>query len=481
MGMKCSILFTSILISMVLLSSISFAQVAVYVSNPNIVINSSETKIVEITVQNKGSPDKFSLRVFPPFAESGNGQVTANLDKTVADIDYNQNITFELAFSAQPCIADYVTNVFTVTASSIINSNIQSNDTIRVTTMRSFPVCISKVTLTGDTLVPDQVLTITAQINNPSDIASTAFQLLTNIENARGTVVKSFQNNIDIIQGKSSKTIAIDYKIPQEIGYGRFNIELVLQNTLNKEVSTNVLSFVVQQFENPTAQKSVKFGILTQDIFLKVRNDGNAPVNASTSETVPVFLKTFINMIDKPDSEQTVGSNVIYTWLFYNLQPGEEKTIEYQINLWQIVLIIVLIIIAVADAFTYDFTIRNIKKHKLFGPLAGTKEVTITLEVRNRTRHPIHDVSIRDFLPSFATVIDKFETVKPLIRKVAGGTEIIWKFDTLRSMDDRVLTYRIRPTMEILGEIKLPKAVIRYSDRKKQLKKIISKSVSIKV
>jgi hypothetical protein len=466
---------------MVLFSSTGFAQVAVYVSNPNIVINSSETKTVEITVQNEGAPDKFSLRIFPPFAQSGNGQVTVNLDKTTATIDSNQNATLELRFSSQPCVADYVTNIFTVTASSIVDSSIQSNATLRVTTMRKFPVCISKLSLTKDTLLPGQTLTITAEIDNPSDIASTAFQLLTNIKTITGAVVKNFQNDIDIIQGKSSKTITINYQIPQQIGYGRFNVELVLQNSLNREVSINVLSFVVQQFENPTAQKSVKFGILTQDIFLKVRNDGNAPVNASTSETVPAFLKTFITTIDKPDSEQTLGNSVIYTWLFYNLQPGEERTIEYQINMWQIVLIIVLIIITIAYAFTYVFTIRIVKKHRLFGPLAGSKEVVVTLEVRNRTRHPIRDVYVRDFLPNFATVVEKFETVKPTVRKVAGGTEIIWKFDSLKSMDERVLTYRIKPTMEILGEIRLPKAMIRYSDKKKQLKKVISKSVSIKV
>jgi len=479
--MKAGVLLVSTIISIVLFSSISLAQISVYVSNSNVVVNSSESKTVDIIVQNTGLADKFSLRVFPPFIESGSGQVTTNLDKTTATIASNQNATFELTFSAQACVADYVTNIFTVTASSILNPNIQANESIKVTTIRRFPVCISKVTLSNDTLIPGQTLTITTQIDNPSDIASTAFHLITNIKNRSGLVVKNFQDSIDIIQSKSSKTITNNYQVPQQIGYGRFDLELILQNTLNREVSGNTFAFVVQQFENPTAQKTVKFGILTQDIFLKIRNDGNSVVNASTSETIPFFLKSFINIVDKPDSEQTVGNNVVYTWFFYNLQPGEERTIKYQINMWQIILIAVFIIIAVAYAFSYVFTIRIIKKHRLFGPVAGTKEITITLEVRNRTRHTLHDVYVRDFLPTFGTVVDKFETVKPVVRKVPGGTEVIWKFDSLRSMDERVLTYRIKPTMEILGEIKLPKAMIRYSDNKKQIKKVISKSISIKV
>lgn len=405
----------------------------------------------------------------------------ANLDKSTALVDQNQNGTFELTFSAQPCIADYVTNVFTVTASSIVNPSDQANTTIKVTTLRKFPVCIAQAQLSSDTLIPGQTLTVSTTIDNPSDLAATSFDLVTNIRNSSGLITfPSATNHIDIIQPHSSKVIQSSYVIPQFLGYGRFSVELVLQNS-QTQLSTQTLSFVIQQFENPIAQKNIQYGLLTQNIFLKVRNDGNSVVNASTSETIPTFMQTFVSFVNMPDSVQSSGNNIVYTWIFYNLQPGEEKTVEYQINLWQIVLLGVIIIIAVAYAFTYVFTIRIVKKHKLFGPVAGSKEITITLEVRNRTRHSIQDVYVRDFLPTFATVMERFETIKPTVRKVTGGTELVWKLNSLGSMDERVLTYRIKPTMEILGEIKLPKAIIRYSDRNKQLKKVISKSVSIKV
>ncbi len=466
---------------MLLLSSISYAQVAVYVSDSNFLINSSSTKTVNITVQNLGPQDRFSVRVFPPFIQSGNGQVTSSLDKSVAVIDHNQNATFELTFSAQPCIADYVANVFTVTTLSLTNPSEQANASVQVTTLRSFPVCIAKTQLSGDTLVPGQTLTVTVAVDNPSDLASSSFDLITNIRNSSGLVVlPASTNHVDIIQPHSTKVITNSYTIPQTIGYGRFSVELVLQTSTSQQ-SSESLSFVVQQFENPITQKTIQYGLLTENIFLKVRNDGNLPVNATTSETIPSFMKNFVSFVDKSDLEAQSGSNFVYTWIFYNLQPGDERTVEYQINLWQIVLLGVILVIAVAYAFTYVFTIRIVKKHKLFGPIAGSKEVNITLEVKNRTRHPIHDVYVRDFLPAFAQVVEKFETVKPIVRKTEGGAELVWKLDTLRSMDERVLTYRIKPTMEILGEIKLPKALVRYSDKHKQLKKVVSKTVEIRI
>lgn len=480
-NLKIEILLASVVFSMLLFSSISLAKVSMYVNNSNFIINSSSTQTVEITVQNTGAQDRFSVRVFPPFIQSGNGQVTASLDKSVAVIDQNQNATFELTFSAQPCVADYVSNIFTATASSLTNANDQSNASIQVTTLRSFPVCIARSQLSNDILVPGQKLTVTVAIDNPSDLASSSFDLTTNIRNSSGLVtLPPSTNHVDIIQPHSTKIITNSFTIPQTIGYGRFSVELVLQSAQTGQ-SSETLSFVVQQFENPITQKNIQYGLLTENIFLKIRNDGNSVVNATTSEIIPTFMRSFVSFVDKPDAEQTVGNNFVYTWIFYNLQPGEEKTVEYQINLWQMVLLGVIVVIAVAYAFTYVFTIRIIKKHRLFGPLAGTKEILITLEARNRTAHPIHDVYVRDFLPAFATVVEKFETVKPTVRKALGGTELVWKLGTLRSMDERVLTYRIKPTMQILGEIKLPKAIIGYSGRNKELKKTVSKSVSIKV
>jgi len=429
-----------------------------------------------------GPPDTFSFRIFPPFAQSGDGKVTATLDKTSAYIGSNKNETFQITFSAQACVADYVANLFTVTAASIANPSDQGNTSVKITTLRKFPVCISKVTLSNDTLIPGQTLSVVTEVSNPSDVASTPFDLVINVRNSNNTIVyPPATSHLDIIQAKSSKTVTNSIQIVQQLGYGRFQVELVLQNSQRTEVSNQVLSFVVQQFEKLTAQKNVKFGLLTQDIFLKVRNEGNSVANASTSETIPAFMKTFVTFVNQPDSEQPEGNNIVYTWLFYNLQPAEERIIEYQINLWQIVLLAVIIIIAVAYAFTYVFTIRIVKRHKLFGPVAGTKEIAVTLEVRNRTRHTLHNVYVRDFLPSFAIVVEKFETIKPIVRKVSNGTEIIWKFDTLRSMDERILTYRLKPTMEILGEIRLPRASISYTDNKKQIRKIVSKSISIKV
>jgi hypothetical protein len=102
------------------------------------------------------------------------------------------------------------------------------------------------------------------------------------------------------------------------------------------------------------------------------------------------------------------------------------------------------------------------------------------LEIRNRTRNEIRDVLVRDFVPAVAMVVERFDTLRPMLRKVAGGTEVVWKIDSLGPGDERVLTYRIKPVVDIVGVLKLPKAYVRFLDRKKEVKRFLSKGVYIK-
>jgi len=102
------------------------------------------------------------------------------------------------------------------------------------------------------------------------------------------------------------------------------------------------------------------------------------------------------------------------------------------------------------------------------------------LEVRNPTLHEIKNVEVMDLVTPIANVVDKFDTMKPSIKRMDHGTELTWSIRSLRPMEERVLTYRIKPVVEIIGTLMLPKARITYLDRKKRKKDIASKVVIIK-
>ena len=68
----------------------------------------------------------------------------------------------------------------------------------------------------------------------------------------------------------------------------------------------------------------------------------------------------------------------------------------------------------------------------------------------------------RDVIPSNFSIVSKFETVKPVIRKIARGIELVWRVGSLKPHEERVLHYTLKPTEEeIPRRTSLPSAIMK--------------------
>jgi hypothetical protein len=136
--------------------------------------------------------------------------------------------------------------------------------------------------------------------------------------------------------------------------------------------------------------------------------------------------------------------------------------------------------VIIYTAFKLFYKPTIVKRHSHEGPITRDKEILVSLDVRNRTKHEIRDVEVRDVVPSIARVVERFDTLAPRTKTSEIGTELRWKIDSLKPREERVLTYRIRPVVEVTGSLNLPEAKVRYVDKKKVKRIIASKSLLIK-
>jgi len=428
---------------------------------------------------NEDTIDIFSISVFPAVWLG----TTTTFDTDRVTLGPHSSGEIKISFSASECVQEF-SNLFTVTVRSIGNSQIKSSTQIKISTERKFQVCVSTVKFDKDFVNPGETVTITVSVENPADANSLPVTLVTSVKSVDGSVLQTFTDSIDTLQGRSTAERSHSYTFGNFSQAGFYTFEVALKDNTGTTVSDDFFRFRVGSVKNDTSQtKDISYGLLLQTIEIKVKNNGNEPVsNVYVHETIPSYLQIFFYPIDKPISLPAVsGNNLIYSWLIPTILPGEVKIVSYQIAIWNAVLVIVGIILFALIAFRYVFTIRIVKNYKKFATVAGPKEIQVQLEVRNRTRHIHKDVIVRDFVPSTAHVIEQFATLKPTVRKALGGTELLWKFETLRPREERIITYRIKPAMEIIGEILLPKASIRYVDRSRQLRRSVSKNVEIKV
>ena len=84
---------------------------------------------------------------------------------------------------------------------------------------------------------------------------------------------------------------------------------------------------------------------------------------------------------------------------------------------------------------------------------------------------------MRDFVSPLAKVAREFEHTKPIIKKSEAGTELIWKIGKMKPREVRVLSYKIKNLVE--GNLKMPKAYVRFRDNNGNRVRIYSGHLTI--
>ena len=475
--MKEKVVLLSFLALFTLFFSTAYAgNVGVTTNVKELTIYTGEVGTVYLTVSNaQDFRDRISVSVFPQYIEG----ITTSLESYSIDLNANSNRTLYLVFNVPDCAEDAKLS-FTVTVVSSVNNDVKDSKQIIINVERKNPVCISDVKLDKYVLPPGSLVNIGAYITNPSIESSLPVYVQVNVVKDKETLQR-FDEKIETIDAKSTQEVKEGYVIPKYADPGFYEIKVSLKDYLNRIVSTKSIQFRVSEVSNVTTEKDVRWGIFAQTVLITAKNEGNVPSNDFyVSESIPSFAAPFFFPQIEPDIKGAVDNRVAYKWLITSLAPGQEKVISYSVSIWNALLIIFAIGVITYYVFRQTFAVSISKKHSYAGPLTKEREISIFLEVKNNSRHEIKEILVRDFVPGVATIVERFDTLRPTLRKVSGGTELIWTLDSLRSGEERVLNYRIRPVVDIMGTLKLPMAYIKYLDRKKEVNKVLSKTAFIK-
>jgi hypothetical protein len=409
----------------------------------------------------------------------------ASLEKYSLALDPGESASLTINFEIPEC-AEETSVSFTVNVRSLTNDDISDSKTFVVETVRKYGVCIYDFKLNKQRFDPGEILNIEVLLKNPSESLSQPFTLQTNIMIDK-EVLKRFDDYIETVEGKTTKIITHSFEIDKYQKPGFYTAEVLLKDKYGSVVSQKKMQFNVatknasEELNYLPISKSVKYGLFAQTVEISVKNEGNVPTSSFyLSESIPFFMKVFFFPKKEPAQEEAKENRIVYSWFVPSLSPGDVYTVTYEISTWNAVLITILLIVVIVYSFVNIFSISVVKKPVYRGPITKEREITVMLEVRNRTRNEIRDVIVRDFVPGIASVAERFDTLRPTLRKVANGTEIVWRLNSLAPGDERILTYKMKPIVDVVGTLKLPKAYLKFIDKKKEVKKVLSKSVYIK-
>ncbi len=479
--MKKIVLFTFILTVFLIAPAVMAEGVNVFPSAKEVVGYTGQTVSADITMQNlQNKNDRFAIMVWPSRTAGYWEGVVASLERSPIDVNANSNQTVKIYFTIELKTNEQISS-FAITVKSVNNDSVTDTQTLNLRVVRTVPIYIpvGGVKLNKYNVNPSDTVVIETSVMNLYEEPYTQASVETSI--IRGNeIVKRFDSSISLVPGGATKKIETIYSLDKYASPGDYDVEVVLKDSGDRIVSSKTLvpAFVVNTVPKITQEGFVNYGFLIQTVIIKVKNEGNVINNSVVKVNIPKFLQPFFTPQGSPAME--TNGDVSYHWLLPLIAPGEEREIRYEIDLRATVFGVCIIIVILIFAFNYAFTPKIVKLHLYTGPIAKEREIVVSLDVRNRSRHEIKDVTVKDFVPSIARVIERFDTIKPMLRTKAGGTEVMWLLESLKPGEERVLTYRVKPVVDVIGSLKLPKASISYFDKKKKMKSTASKSIIIK-
>lgn len=335
-----------------------------------------------------------------------------------------------------------------------------------------------KITRVGtDSVLEKNLLMRIKQITNAiiKDFKLSCTECIDNVD-VSGTVYNVGSDPIDLSiilkVGDQMKTVSIgvvnifgkkDFQTSfslKDMKPGEYTVEAKLIDVTGKKMYEESDSFKIPVIENTVYDKDVSSTIFGSLITVTATNKGN---DVSDVDLKSIYPKTWYSLYSGPTpTGMAIGDN--YYWSF-SLKPSESKSVSYSEIYWPTYAIILFIITIIGLAYwqssTFSFT-KNVIRGRITKP---GREISISLNLKNKKKE-IDKAIVKDVVPSGFSIVSKFETVKPIIRKIANGIELNWKLGKLRPNEERVFHYTIKPT-ETSKDRKLPSATTKVLHDKK--------------
>jgi len=416
---------------------------------------------VDVSIINdQNFTDSFSLSIWPP--------IYTDLEEYYITIPPLSSKNVRLSI-IPPITATVETKQYIISAVSNTDPNVSVSKNLYVDVRMRSGLYISSLSLDKEIINPTEEIKVSTTITNLDSFPHENI-LVETVLSKEDRVFDRSVDKIRIISRNSAETILTVFKTTKYMEGGKYTITSTLKDNLNRIIDVEKKDINITSEYNIIKTKSIKYGLLYHSVAITLLNDGNENAkNVSITESVPALINNFFYPEIEPSEIQRVGNRIVYKWDIGIIKPGKTVVIKYQLRFVNVILISIIIIGLIVLGMKYRMVPRVEKMHK-FKKVEGKKEIRVFLSVKNNSTRTINNVIVRDIVPPLASIIKEFETLEPEIKGVKSGTMLVWKLGSLKPKEERLLTYKIRPLIEVIGKFRLSKAIMTYEIKGKKEK-----------
>ncbi len=335
----------------------------------------------------------------------------------------------------------------------------------------------------------DLFATATESINPTED-----FQLELEIRNRNrrdlenlAVVVDSqlFNQEIDLSLeplGAEKKTLQLQIDDLQEPGNYRYHIN-IYHGDLDTLIHSKSLNLEVERYSTitPELESSTSWFKTTETI--KLENKGNYEREKEIALRSPWYQRIFLST-DEPYEVVTIDgrANVQFKPM---VQAGDTYEIDVYRNYRPLAVLVVLAILAVISYYAFRSPITMRKEVFMTGTdNEGVKEFKVRIYLKNRSGNPVNEVKVTDYLPRITEYVKKESqgaiTPDKVTKTSRKGVLLNWELEKVESLEERILTYNMKSTLGIVGNLTLPRANVKFKDFKERIRKSKSSEAAVK-
>jgi len=270
---------------------------------------------------------------------------------------------------------------------------------------------------------------------------------------------------------KEKKTISltksIDPQTPPQVD------TLVVKVMLgNKTLDTEVKRIEIIEAKELVKEEKTKKRFLKIVDEITLKNVGNVQYDEGIKIESSLIQTLFTS--SRPKGRFIKEEGIRYLVVPVDIAPGESFSILITKN--YITLLIIAVLIAIIITLYYIFrsplTIRK-KATNITFKEGGVSELKVVLNVSNRSKNKLENIEIIDRIPNIAD-LEKGLTIGTLhptkiLKHERKGTIIKWLIEELDAGDERVISYKIKSHLSILGEFSLTQAIAKFRFKGKEI------------
>ncbi len=322
------------------------------------------------------------------------------------------------------------------------------------------PVVIITGDINGNNYVnPKETSKITLKLDNRNsrNISSATIDI------SNDFYEKTIQTNILPLE---KKYVDFNFDVDPKLAPGDYNFDVVLSFN-NKTVEDADFAFSVLPYSSIVRDDSVKHSWFKYDKTINIVNEGNIK-NTDSIKVEISSIKSFFTK-SEPKAEIVKENGAKYLVWDYQLIPYGDINLKYTVNYRPLLYFI----LAVIASIILYYLLRSpvvVKKQSINIKMydGGLSEMKILIHVKNRTPKNYSDIVLGERVPNIASYIptESMGNIMPskVLKHDQKGTILKWNLETLDPFEERIIIYKVKSKLTILGRFIIPSTVVKFKD-----------------